>query len=332
MRLEVKWERGVVIKAGDSAICLDPQTAKAPYKHIFISHAHGDHTAGFRVRNATKYATANTTALYKAVSKRDTGKVKTLTYGRRVKAGGFEVTAYNAGHILGSTIFRVDTGEGVVVYTGDLNCTDTLITSAAHPIRCDILITEATFGKTAFTFPPRDQTYRQIVQWVVEKVKEDKPPTFYVYALGKAQEIIKILNRFTEVKVSVHPRIARVNKVYAKSKIRLKTHLQEERVEGDKTVTVYPNHLIRTHTAARGTPAVATGWAVKSNWRRDSFPLSSHADFVQLLNFTKECKPKKVYTLFGSPPSKTDSLEAAIQRKLGIPARPLPTTKQQQLI
>jgi len=327
VRLEVTWEQGVVVKVGDSAICLDPQTPQTPYKHIFISHAHGDHTAGFRVRNATKYATAITTALYRAVTNRDPMKVKTLTYGRTVRAEGFEVSAYNSGHILGSTIFRVDTGEGVVVYTGDLNCTDTLITSAAHPIRCDILIMESIFGKVAYTFPPRDQIYRRIVQWVVEKVKEGRPPTFYVYAIGKAQEIIKVLNKFTELKVSVHPRIAQVNKVYVRSKIMLKAHTNEGKPETGKTVSIYPNHLLRTHPADQGVSAVATGWARQSNWRRGAFTLSSHADFLQLLNFTKESKPKKVYTVFGDSPNKTDSLESHIKQKLEIPARPLPVKR-----
>jgi Cft2 family RNA processing exonuclease len=276
------------------------------------------------VKNATKYANSKTISLYKAVSRRNVENVKPLTYGRRLRVEGFEVTAYNAGHILGSTLFKVDTGEGVVVYTGDLNCNDTIITSAAHPIRCDILITESTFGKTAYTFPPRYQIYRHMVQWAVDNVKNGRPPVFYVYTLGKAQEIIKVLNKFTELDISVDPRIAEVNKVYAQSKIKLKAHLNGLEHGMNKSVLISPNYLLASHTADRGIPAVATGWALRSSWRISAFPLSSHADFLQLMNFTKESKPKKVYTLSGNKPKKTD-LEHCIKQKLGIPARPMPT-------
>jgi hypothetical protein len=94
-----------------------------------------------------------------------------------------------------------------------------------------------------------------------------------------------------------------------------------------KYVAVYPNYALGSAAIKNQSPAIATGWAVRFKRRGGAFPLSSHADFPQLLSFIKNSKPKRVFTCFGS------SLDLAniLQRKLGLEARPLPTTKESKL-
>jgi Cft2 family RNA processing exonuclease len=49
------------------------------------------------------------------------------------------------------------------------------------------------------------------------------------------------------------------------------------------------------------------------------FPLTDHATFPELLSFAKACAPKNVITVHG----KAATLAAEVERRLGIPARPL---------
>ncbi|WP_309492448.1 MBL fold metallo-hydrolase [Candidatus Hecatella orcuttiae] len=311
-----------MVKVGDSSLCFDPQTSKPSYPHVFISHAHGDHTDGFKSPRPTKYSTHATVSIYETVFGRKVEKIKKLNYGDKFKVDGFEIQLFDSGHILGSAAFSVHTGEGLVVYTGDLNCVDTLVSKAAQLVSCDILIIESTYGRAEFSFPSRDFLYRKMVQWVVEKVNEGRIPVFYVYPIGKAQEVIRLLNRFTEIKVKVHPQIAKVNEAYTRLNVKLEASPWDG--VGEKCVAVYPVRRLRNEFDGRNqVAALATGWALKfTSLREGVFPLSSHADFPQLLNYVKEAKPKLVYTCFGS----NVELAESIRRKLGIPAQPLPAS------
>jgi Cft2 family RNA processing exonuclease len=76
--------------------------------------------------------------------------------------------------------------------------------------------------------------------------------------------------------------------------------------------------------------AFVTGWALKFRPRLNgntAFPLSAHADFIQLTNYVEEAKPKKVYTVHGYK----EELANFIRRKLGINAEPIPPLQQTRL-
>ena len=74
--------------------------------------------------------------------------------------------------------------------------------------------------------------------------------------------------------------------------------------------------------------AILTGWAVDSNcryrYRCDAaFPLSDHADFPDLVEFVKQVRPKKVYTLHGFAADFAQHL-----RQLGFEAHSLSQNEQ----
>ncbi len=322
VRLEIGWDRGVVVRDKESTICLDPQSITTPYRHIFISHAHRDHTAGFLAKHSEKYANPITAAIFEATTGREITELKTLSYRENVRVGGFEITAYNAGHILGSTLYSVDTGESTIIYTGDINCVDTLVTKAAEEIPCDVLVLESTYGRPDLLFPPRGQIYRDIIEWVVSKVREGVTPTFYVYPVGKSQEIIRVLNHFTKIPVIVDPRIAKVNRVYSRSRIKLDATVEDGCPNQPRPgcIMVKPYQSFNPSALEPGMiPVMASGWAVRFRYRNMIFPLSSHADFYQLMNYITRVKPKMVYTSYGL----SDEFAGHIRRRLGVEARPL---------
>ena len=82
--------------------------------------------------------------------------------------------------------------------------------------------------------------------------------------------------------------------------------------------------------------AVCSGWAVNRSFQFSMrraygvdavFPLSSHADFNQLLDYVRAVEPSQVYTTFGNP----ISLAKHIKRKLKIKAQPVVNRRQQTL-
>jgi Cft2 family RNA processing exonuclease len=75
--------------------------------------------------------------------------------------------------------------------------------------------------------------------------------------------------------------------------------------------------------------AFTSGWALKFKPKNFSaaFPLSSHADYYQLLKFVEACAPRKVYTFHGY----AEDLAKAIKAKLNIDAQPVYEIPQRKL-
>jgi len=61
--------------------------------------------------------------------------------------------------------------------------------------------------------------------------------------------------------------------------------------------------------------------------RNAAFPLSSHADFEQLVSFIKACSPRKVYIFTGS----AEGLRRLIRTELGLEAKAVPSINQRTL-
>ncbi len=322
--MKVEWQRGVLISTAEERIHFDPQQRKKQFDRIFVSHSHGDHTAAFYY-DAVKYSTSETRSIFETRSRRNVGNFKAVQYDRAVKVGSVEVIPRNAGHILGSTQFEVRTPEETVVYTGDINCRDTLTTRAATPIECDTLIIESTYGNPTFLFPSREEVYVEIAKWTTKRVGEGKIPVFEVYSVGKAQEIIAVLNYFTKLPVVVNPTISRVNEIHRKSGIELRfidansLEGQEVLKRGDCCYVVPPAR--QQDLPANAVRATATGWNVKFRPRKYDgvFPLSSHADFNQLLSYIEAASPSLVYTCF----SNSRTFPLYITKKTGIKSSPL---------
>lgn len=322
--MKVEWRRGIIISTEEERIRFDPQQRRGEFNKIFISHSHGDHTAGFS-NNAVKYSTSETRRIFETRSRRGVENFKPVQCGRAIKVGPIEIIPRNAGHILGSTQFEIRTPEETIVYTGDINCRDTLITRAATPVECDTLIIEGTYGNPTFLFPSREEVYVEIAKWTIKKVGEGKIPVFEAYSVGKAQEIVAVLNYFTNLPVVVSPTIGRVNEIYRGSGIELHFTSVDSRegreILGQGDCCYVVPSLRRQDLPRNAAKATATGWNVRYRPKEYDgvFPLSNHADFNQLLSYIETASPSLVYTCFGH--GKTFPLH--ITKKTGIRSLPL---------
>jgi len=329
--VKIGWQKGVVISSKQTKIVLDPVGGRGLGRntHIFITHAHADHTYGLRT-SAKKHATVETIRIYEKLNEEQLKNTVSVRLNKPVKVGDLEVTPLNAGHMLGSTQFLVETPKKTILYTGDINCVDTLTTEAAQVSECDELIMEATYGDPFYVFPSRHRTYARIVEWAATQARKGKSPVFHVYAAGKAQEIVRLFNVYTTLPVVTNRYVSRVNEAHTTFGVKLNyidiSSRKPEVFDGTHVlVTTVRDESI---SSDRSTRAVATGWALKMHSRDfPSFPLSSHADSKQLMNFAKATRAKRVYLYTGC----VDIFAEYLRKKAGLNAKPLPPLAQTEL-
>ena len=322
----VRWSNGVAIRSGETKLQFDAVESDPEILDLFISHAHYDHSKGFRFPIQKKHSTTETRGLYEVDTGREAGNWEPIRVGRRLQVGRLEVEAHDAGHILGSVQYEIITHDENLVYASHLNFTDTLISKAAEVAPCDTLILEAAFTPTLQTLPPRESVIVAIVKWALDCVHEHRVPTFAAESIGTAQELVRIFNTWTGLSVVVHPRIARINQVYENNGLALNcvdagTDKAQALVEEGKCAVIIPRRFDVTQYAEFKVACV-TGWPTRAEKEMGIvFPLSEQADLEQLLTFIKETRPKSVFTFRGG----SSVLAELISKRLGVPGRVLST-------
>ncbi len=329
---KIAWLDGLVGSTPSVTIVIDPVKLRAisSSSRVLISHAHSDHTRGFR-HKGVKQSTSETKEIHAVLNSHNVSNFQAIELNRKVSMDDVDVKALNAGHMLGSAQFLVRTPESSILYTGDINCVDTLTTKAAQPHRCDVLVIEATYGAPFYHFPSRETIYANVVEWAVDMIKQGCIPCLHVYAAGKAQEIVRLFNVYTHLPVIVNPVLDGVNEAYRKGGHAL-DWMSAASIDGrevlEKDPCVYvttPND--RKNIGRKTARAFATGWALSMRGRNAAFPLSSHADFEQLVSFIKACTPKKVYVFTGF----AEELRRLIRTELGLEAKAVPSVNQRTL-
>lgn len=329
----IEWHDGLFINTSGLTLAIDPSTTRRVPKNarVLVSHAHGDHTGGFRYKGL-KQSTRETRDIHHVLHDKRISNFHPIKIGEKLHVEDSEVEALDAGHMLGSAQFLINTSNSSVLYTGDINCIDTLTTKAAEPEHCDLLVMEATYGSPHYRFPPRETVYAQIVEWAVETIKTGRIPSIHVYAAGKAQEVVRLFNVYTRLPVIVNPRLDGVNETHRKSGVALEWFSAASR-DGksilDKDPCVYittPND--RSHIGRKFSRGYATGWALSLGGSVTAFPLSSHADFDQLVSFVKASNPDRVYIFTGF----AEEFRRAIKTRLGQEAKSVLAYSQRTLI
>lgn len=292
-----------------------------------ISHAHYDHARGFEFPVQRKYSTKETLEIYEVDSGHKVGNWLQARYGRRLKIGEVEVEAHDAGHVLGSAQYEIITPEGNVVYASHINFTDTLLSRAAEVAPCDLLIIESTYPSTSRSIP-RESVVADIVKWALECIKDQRIPAFVTDPIGDAQELVRIFNLWTEIPVIVHPRIARVSKVYESNGIGLRyldasTDEATTMIEQARCMVIVPRRFDTTRYGNFRTAHVS-GWATKyDDDSQKTFPLTAQADLNQLLQFVEEARPKAVLTFYGA----SGLFAQMVSKRLGVSATQLTTER-----
>jgi hypothetical protein len=119
-------------------------------------------------------------------------------------APDIKLTLHNAGHIIGSSIVHLHIGEGLhnVVYTGDFKFGRTMLLEPAtcsFP-RAESLIMESTYGGPDDVMFDRETVEGRLAQIVNETAEKGGRILIPTLAVGRAQEIMLVLNAYMKNK------------------------------------------------------------------------------------------------------------------------------------
>jgi putative mRNA 3-end processing factor len=297
-----RWFNSTLLLLDELAVSIDPKGLEGSGDLVLISHAHGDHVAGFRLRGL-KVCSEATAELYHAQFGRSvSAKLQQLP--SKLHFESLELRLEEAGHLLGASQFQLYHPEmGCLTYTGDLNVEGSIIHRPPPVLDCDVLVVDATFGHPLLKFPPRQELYEEVVKWVSRTVEEGYTPVLHAHSVGKAQEVVKVLNEYLGLEPLVHPKVARVSEVYLKHGVSLRfKSLKPPLEEGLKGCEVFVAPLLHRPLRAplkKMRNAVVTGWASVFSYSAfdKAFPLSGHSGFPELVSYIEATGARRVYTL-----------------------------------
>lgn len=302
-------------------LCLD-----APGENSFVSHAHFDH-----ITNSQKILASEET--------RELVRVRTGKKPSEFSADGLKIELMDSGHVLGGKQLYAEWDSTNFVYTSDFKLEDSLTIKGAEVRKCENLLIEATYGRKELCFPPRNQVYEEIAEWV-SREREKNPVLLGGYSLGKAQELIKILNSFLGIAPLVDKKTLEICRVYEKYGVKL-DYINIESLEGQNElksnfVAIVPVSLLKKENLIAMTrvykkrikTAVATGWSLLNKFsQHKQFCLSDHADYNQLMQYVKESEAKNVYTMHGYSRELASEL-----KKIGVNAKAIEENQCQKIL
>ena len=298
---------GILVKPIDAWIDPSIPSAKA-----LVTHGHADHARG---GHAAVWATPETLAIMDARYGPQTGHP--VAYGETIRMGGgadgtgdgVDIGFVPAGHVLGSAQIILDyRGERVVV-SGDYKRRSDPTCVPFQPVKCDVFVTEATFGLPVFRHPDTGDEIDKLITAL--HANPERCVLVGAYALGKAQRVIcELRERGHEAPIYIHGALQRLCDLYAEHGVRL----GELRPVADAKKAEMAGHVVMCPPGAlndrwsRRLPdpitAMASGWMrVRGRARQKNVELplilSDHADWDELTETLAEIAPREVWVTHG---------------------------------
>lgn len=325
--LIIPTEQGPYCPAGGFHV--DPA---APVDLAIVTHAHADHA---RPGSRRYLAAAEGAGLLR--HRLGEVQLEPLAYGEQLRLGDALVSLHPAGHVLGSAQVRVEAHGETWLLTGDYKRRHDPTCAPFEPVRCDVLITEATFGLPVYVWEDPAQVARRILAWW--RSDADRPSLLFAYALGKAQRILAELQRQAREtgpplgRIFVHGAVDALLPSYREAGVPLPevTHVGSDQDDGN-----YAGALVLAPPSAHRSPwmarfrapqtAFASGWMQVRGQRRrwgyeQGFVLSDHADWPGLLRTVRESGARRVHVTHAGSEVFADYLT----REWGLDATPFAT-------
>ena len=123
-------------------------------------------------------------------------RIETLDYHQEGQHNGIRYHAYNAGHVLGAGMWMIEISGVRILYTGDFSReADRHLLGAETPlVSPDILIVESTYGINVHD--KREEREQKFCKWVTDIVLRGGRCLLPVFAIGRAQELLLILDEY----------------------------------------------------------------------------------------------------------------------------------------
>ncbi len=223
--------------------------------------------------------------------------------------GDVLVTFVPAGHVIGSAQILLEyRGERIVV-SGDYKRRADPTCAPFEPVKCDIFITEATFGLPVFRHPETGDEIDKLLAAL--HANPDRCVLVGAYALGKAQRVIRELrDRGHDAPIYIHGAMQRLCDLYVELGVDLgelipATGVAKAEIKGH--IVIAPPSALNDRWSRRlpdPITAMASGWMrvrQRAVQRNVELPLilSDHADWDELTDTLTEIAPKEVWVTHG---------------------------------
>jgi putative mRNA 3-end processing factor len=301
--LIVQRPEGLYCPAGDFHI--DPWR---PVARAVITHAHSDHA---RLGHGHYLASEASAGVLRA--RLGDIALQTLAYGERIVHHGVTLSLHPAGHVLGSAQVRLEHGGAVWVASGDYKVAADPTCAPFEPVRCDVFITESTFGLPIYRWCPDEELFAGIDDWWGRNVLAGRASVLACYSFGKAQRVLAGVDA-SIAPIIVHGAVQPLNEAYRAAGVALPPtmHVSEVKDRADlrRALVVCPPSAVASPWMRRfgdASTAFASGWMqVRGTRRRGGydrgFALSDHADWPGLLSAIEATGAQRVIVTHGSGP------------------------------
>ena len=300
---------GLYCPPGDFYI--DP--VRTAVERAVITHGHADHArAGHGKVLATPETIKITAARY---GKNFAKSQQALPIGEHVELNGVRVSFAPAGHVLGSAQAVVDYRGLRMVCTGDFKrrhdptCAPFEVVPRTH-----VFISEATFALPVFTHPDTDGEITKLLASV--SAFPDCTHLVGVYALGKAQRVIKLLRQAGyDAPLYIHGALEKLCTLYKAEGIdlgELRTATLDKETKGADEqfrggIVLGPPSAFRDKWGRRFPDpilAFASGWMrVRQRAKQGGVELpliiSDHADWNELTQTLRDVAPEELWVTHG---------------------------------
>jgi putative mRNA 3-end processing factor len=311
----IREKDGIHFELPDRKFVADSRSASGDVN--FVSHAHMDHV---HQSDAEVVCSDLTASLAEARTDEKVNRVE-----------NHDVELLPSGHILGSSA-AVFGEEKKYLYTGDVSLRDRRYLEGFDPVSADVLVVESTYGIPAYTFPEQKEVEQRIIDWIRDNSNE--PLYLFGYSLGKAQKIQHIVEEATDRPVLAHGAVKKMNEVVEEAsdlKFDAKAYGENKKLlEEENAVLIAPSRSSKADWMEKniekfgGLKAGFSGWAAQESFKYrggydETFCLSDHCDFDELVELVKKVDPEEVYTHHGFD----EEFAAYLKKEMGVNARAL---------
>lgn len=181
----------VLSKTNFKGRVLTTHATKAIYKWLIQDNVRVSNTASSSDQRTTLYTEQDHLSTLPLIETVDFYTTHTIN--------SIQITPYPAGHVLGAAMFLISIAGLNILFTGDYSREeDRHLIPAEVPkgVKIDVLITESTFGIS--TNPPRVEREAALMKTVTNILNRGGRVLMPVFALGRAQELLLILEEYWE--------------------------------------------------------------------------------------------------------------------------------------
>lgn len=296
-----RTDQGLYCPAGDFHV--DPWE---PVPRAVVTHAHSDHARW----GCERYLAS---AVGEEVLRARLGpaaRIRGAQWGERVAINGVTVSLHPAGHILGSAQVRIEHGGEVAVVSGDYKLEPDATCTPFEPVRCDLFVTESTFGLPIYRWPPQAEVFAQVNAWWRANQAVGRTSIVTAWALGKAQRLLAGLD--PEIgPILAHGAVLKFVEPYRRAGVAMPrveyAGVEQAKAYRGRAMVIAPPGAIESTWLRKFEPAATafvSGWMQVRGIRRRraldaGFVLSDHADWDDLLAAVRATEADCVWVTHG---------------------------------